>query len=182
MNNAMGRQLRYLAIFLFFITSCGNQEKASAPVKMTPAGARVDLDRVSLEVRDSTIISQDDENYILRFRYTVNNQAGAIISFPCLYPRIDDLIEVNLTNIENKVLMLGRRPLEGLTLAEPEALKIPLKKTNLTFEAPILASQLNSADPIEMRVRLHAPSRYDELRSSIEAPKKILIWPKKLQD
>ena len=44
MNNAMGRQLRYLAIFLFFITSCGNQEKASAPVKMTPAGARVDLD------------------------------------------------------------------------------------------------------------------------------------------
>jgi hypothetical protein len=31
--------------------------------------------------------------------------------------------------------------------------------------------------PISARIRLHAPSRYDELRSSVEAPNLQVIWP-----
>ena len=73
--------------------------------------------------------------------------------------------------------MLGKRPLEGLTLTEPRPLKIPIDKTIRSYQVPIMPVLLESGEQLEMRVRLHAPSRYDELRSSIEATKVHLSWP-----
>lgn len=177
MNDFMRRHFCYLSIFLFSCASCGKRETALPTVKHTPIGARVDLDQVSLEVKNAKIIRQDNNNHLIRFQCRINNQSGSIISFPCLYHRIDELIEVTLTNNENKRLTIGRRPLEGLTLTEPRPLKIALNKTSVAYEASIVEPLINSNEPFEMRVRLHAPSRYDELRSSIEANKNLLLWP-----
>lgn len=177
MPDSMRRHLCYLAAYLLLCASCGNRQTDPPPIKHTPLGARVDLEHVSLEVRGETIIARDNAPHLLRFQFTIHNESGAIISFPCLYHRIDELIEVNLTNRENKYLTFGKPPLAGLTLTEPQSLKIALNKTTLTFEAPIIAPLPNSSEPIEMRVRLHTPSRYDELRSSIEAPTRVILWP-----
>ena len=72
--------------------------------------------------------------------------------------------------------MLGKRPLEGLTLTEPRPLSIPLEKQPAATRCPSCLIT-GAGEPIEIRVRLHAPSRYDELRSSIEAPRVDVSWP-----
>lgn len=177
MHETMRRYLCYLSIYLFLGASCTNRTTVSPPVKYTPIGARVDLHQVSLEVADAKIIKQDDKKHLVQFRCTINNQSGAVISFPCLYHRIDELIEVSITDEYYKPLTVARGPLERLTLAEPQPLNIAIHKTVLSYEASIINSSPEPNSRVEMRVRLHAPSRYDELRSSIEAPKKWLLWP-----
>ncbi len=177
MNNPMRQHLRFLTIFSLALASCGNQKTSVTPVKITPVGAQVDLNMVTIQVSDAVIIKKNDSDYFLKLNYTVDNQAGAIIAFPCLYNEIDDLIEVNLKDKESNPLMLGKRPLEGLTLTEPRPLKIPTEKTTRSYQAPIMPASLEPGEQLEMRVRLHAPSRYDELRSSIEATKVYLSWP-----
>ena len=177
MHHLMRRHLRFLTIFSLALASCGNQKTSVAPVKSTPVGAQVDLNMVTIQVTDAVIIKKNDSDYFLELNYTLDNQAGAIIAFPCLYNEIDDLIEVNLTDKESNQLMLGKRPLEGLTLTEPRPLKIPIEKTIRSYQVPIMPVSLESGEQLEMRVRLHAPSRYDELRSSIEATKVHLSWP-----
>jgi len=177
MNNLMRRHLRFLTIFSLALASCGNQKTSVVAVNSTPVGAQVDLNMVSIQVTDAVIIKKNDSDYFLELNYTLDNQAGAIIAFPCLYNEIDDLIEVNLTDKEGNQLMLGKRPLEGLTLTEPRPLKIPIEKTIRSYQVPIMPASLESGEQLEMRVRLHAPSRYDELRSSIEAAKVHLSWP-----
>ena len=177
MHHLMRRHLRFLAIFSLALASCGGQRTSVTAVKSTPVGAQVDLDMVSIQVANAVIIKKNDSDYFLQFNYTIDNQAGAIIAFPCLYNEIDDLIEVNLKDKESNPLMLGKRPLEGLTLTEPRPLKIPIEKTVRSYQVPIMPASLESGEQLEMRVRLHAPSRYDELRSSIEATKAHLSWP-----
>ena len=176
----MRRHLRFLTIFSLALASCGGQRTSVTAVKSTPVGAQVDLDMVSIQVANPVIIKKNDSDYFLQFNYTIDNQAGAIIAFLCLYNEIDDLIEINLKDKESNLLMLGKRPLEGLTLTEPRPLKIPIEKTIRSYQVPIMPIMpvsLESGEQLEMRVRLHAPSRYDELRSSIEASKINLSWP-----
>ena len=180
MHHLMRRHLRFLAIFSLALASCGGQRTSVTAVKSTPVGAQVDLDMVSIQVANPVIIKKNDSDYFLQFNYTIDNQAGAIIAFLCLYNEIDDLIEINLKDKESNLLMLGKRPLEGLTLTEPRPLKIPIEKTIRSYQVPIMPIMpvsLESGEQLEMRVRLHAPSRYDELRSSIEASKINLSWP-----
>lgn len=159
------------------LLSCGNPDPAQAPVINTPAGAKVNLDQVTLQVANAKITRINENKYALDFDYTVTNNAGGNIVFPCLYNNTDSLIEVNLTDQDGKPLHLGRRPLEGLTLTEPRPLRIPIGKTTRHYKVPVMPELREQGDPISVRVRLHAPSRYDELRSSIEAPRLILPWP-----
>ncbi|MGB2402658.1 MAG: hypothetical protein ACPIA7_04540 [Akkermansiaceae bacterium] len=135
------------------------------------------MDQISLNVEDAKIIEQHDNKYLIKFQCTINNESGSVISFPCLYHRVDELIEVIITDAGHNRLTLAKRPLEELTLAEPQPLKIAMRKTILNYKASIIDPHLKPDDLIKMRVRLHAPSRYDELRSSIEAPKTLLLWP-----
>lgn len=173
----MRRDPFYLAIICLLVTSCGTQGPRTAPERVTPLGAKVDLNMVTIQVENAAISQTSGGNYLLSFDYIIENQAGGIIVFPCLYNNTDELIEVNLTDITNQSLSLGKRSLEGLTLTEPRPLRIPLGKTKRNYQVPVMPAPLTQGDPMQMRVRLHAPSRYDELRSSIEAPATKLQWP-----
>lgn len=177
MIHPMGRHLWILPLVSLVLGSCADEHTGSEPVRSTPAGAMVDLSMISLRVEDAEIIRHGDGTHELRFKYTVENQAGAIIAFPCLYSNTDELIEVNLEDKDKQPLALGKRPLEGLTLTEPRPMRIPMGQSTRSYEVPVLAPALLKADPVGMRVRMHAPSRYDELRTSIEAHRITLLWP-----
>lgn len=173
----MERALWILAIASLLLGSCSSKHAATGPVKNTPAGAKVDLSLVSLHVENAKIIRQGNGVCQLQFNYTVENQAGAVIVFPCLYNNTDELIEVNLEDKDKNPVLLGKRPLEGLTLTEPRPLGIPMGKTTRGYEVSVPDGALLPGDDVRMRIRLHAPSRYDELRSSLEAPRITLPWP-----
>ena len=171
------RLLLLLAVLLPGFSSCGKPDPSKAPVINTPAGAKVDLSKVSLVLANTRITRVNGDHYVLDFDYTVHNQAGAHIAFLCLYNEMDDLIEVNLSDKEGHDLVLGRRPLDGLTLTAPRHLRIPIGETTRSYTVPLMPALHEKGDPISVRVRLHAPSRYDELRSSVEAPTTQVPWP-----
>jgi hypothetical protein len=158
-------------------TSCGDPDPSKAPVINTPAGAKVDLSKVTMLVTNAQITLVGENKFQLSFDYAVNNQAGAIIAFPCLHNQMDNLLEVNLSDQEGTTLHLGKRPLEGLTLTEPRPLKIRIGITTRSYKVSVLPVFREKGSPISARIRLHAPSRYDELRSSVEAPNLQVIWP-----
>lgn len=158
-------------------TSCGDSTPAKAPMIITPAGAKVDLSKVTMLVTNAQLTTVAENKFQLSFDYTVDNQAGAIIAFSCLHNQMDNLIEVNLSDKDDTPLHLGKRPLEGLTLTEPRPLKIPIGKTTRSYKVPVLPVFREKGSPINTRIRLHAPSRYDELRSSVEAPSLQVLWP-----
>ena len=114
----------------------------------------------------------------LTFDYTLRNRAGATISFPSIFSGKDELIEVNLSDQNGDPLYLGKRPLEDLTLASPRPMLIPKGKSTRGYKVPVQQEFRKKDDPITLRVRFHAPSRYDELRSSVEAPLIQIPWPK----
>jgi len=159
------------------ISSCGKTTSTNTPVIDTPTGNAVDLNKVSMTVSDAHIAKTAENEYALKFDYTVINKVGADIRFLCLYNNTDDLIQVNLTDQENLALTLGKRPLEGLTLTQPKPLRIRNGETTRSYKVPFMPGSLKKGDPISIRVRLHAPSRYDELRSSLEAPRLQVIMP-----
>jgi hypothetical protein len=159
------------------LASCGSPDPSKAPVINTPLGQKIDLSRVSLQVTNATLTRINENKYALEFDYTIENQAGGNIVFPCLYNEMDDLIEVNLSDQDGTPLVLGKRPLEGLTLTEPRPLRIPVGKTTRHYLVPVMPELREQGDLIHARVRMHAPSRYDELRSSIEAPGLNVPWP-----
>ena len=175
--NFQKRHLVISAVLAIALASCGGADPSKAPVINTPAGAKIDLSKVSLQVSNPQLTRENESKYSLSFEYTVDNQAGANIAFPCLYNQTDELIEVDLSDQEGLPLMLGKRPLEGLTLAEPRPLTIPIGKRTRSYRVPVMPEIREPGDPIRIRVRLHAPSRYDELRSSIEAPAFEVPWP-----
>lgn len=162
---------------LLCITSCGEPDPSKLPVITTPANAKVDLSKISIAVSNAKITRINENKFTLSFDYTVTNTIGAHLSFICLYDNTDELIEVNLSDKNDQKLILGKRPMEGLTLTEPRPLKILNGKTTRTYKTPLMPELRVAGDPIKLRVRLHAPSRYDELRSSIEAPTVIAPWP-----
>lgn len=157
--------------------SCGGPDPAKLPVINTPANAKVDLSKISLVVNNAQITRVNENQYSLSFDYTIRNQAGAHLAFICLYDSTDELIQVGLTDQNGQKPVLGKRPMEGLTLTEPRPLKIPNGSTTRRYQVPVMPEVRDSGDPITLRVRLHAPSRYDELRSTIEAPPVVVPWP-----
>ncbi|MBT8035990.1 MAG: hypothetical protein KJO21_00470 [Verrucomicrobiae bacterium] len=171
------RHIILLALFPCCFSSCGKQDPSKAPVINTPTGAKVDLSMISLVVSNPRITLGADHTSALEFDYTIHNQAGANIAFPCLYNETDKLIEVNLSDKEGNPVQTGRRPMEDLTLTEPRPLRILIGKTTRSYKVPLMPELRKKGDPINLRVRLHAPSRYDELRSSLEAPRSVILWP-----
>ena len=165
-----------LGFCTFGISSCGNST-TSASIIDTPTGEAVDLNKVSMTVSNAHIAKTAENEYALKFDYTVINKEGSDIRFLCLYNNTDDLIQVNLTDKEDQTLTLGKRPLEGLTLTQPKPLRIRNGETTRSYKVPVILGSIKKGDPVSIRVRLHAPSRYDELRSSVEAPRLQLLWP-----
>ncbi|MGB2265548.1 MAG: hypothetical protein ACPIB0_01770 [Akkermansiaceae bacterium] len=174
----MAQPLWILAFASLVLCSCGTEHAVTAPVIRTPAGAKVDFSMVSFHVEDAIITRISEKECQLKFSYILDNKAGAAIEFPCLYNNTDELIEVNLEHKDKAAPVLGKRPLEGLTLTEPKPLVIPRGKTTRDYQVPVSDGAQLTGDTLQLRVRLHAPSRYDELRSSLEAPRIILHWPK----
>ncbi|MBT8043586.1 MAG: hypothetical protein KJO79_01445 [Verrucomicrobiae bacterium] len=177
MNTFQSIILAVIAGVLVLLASCGDPDPSKAPVINTPSGAKVNLDQVTLEVTNAKLTMINPNKYRLNFDYTITNNAGGNIVFPCLYNTTDDLIDVNLTDKDGYSLHLGKRPLGGLTLPEPRPLRIPVGKTTRSYQVPVMPELREEGDPINLRVRLHAPSRYDELRSTIAAPHLQLPWP-----
>jgi len=175
--NIAERYFTFFTVCTIALSSCGGPDPSKAPVIDTPAGARIDLSKVSLQIDNAQLNRENENEYSLGFDYTVDNQAGGNIVFPCLYNQTDALIEVNLSDKDGNALVLGKRPLEGLTLTEPRPLRIPIGKTTRSYQVPVMPELREQGDPVNIRVRLHAPSRYDELRSSIEAPRVEASWP-----
>jgi len=159
------------------ISSCGKSTSTNTPVIDTPTGDAVDLSKVSMTVSNANIVKTAKNEYALNFDYTVINKVGADIRFLCLYNNTDDLIQVNLTDKKDQVITLGKRPLEGLTLTQPKPLRIRNGETTRSYTVPVILRSLKKGDPVSVRVRLHTPSRYDELRSSLEAPLLQILLP-----
>ena len=175
--HVLTRHLIISVLLTITLASCGDPDPSKAPVIDTPSGAKIDLSMVSLQVTNAQLTRENENKYSLSFDYTVDNQAGGNIVFPCLYNQTDELIEVNLSDKDGNVLILGRRPLEGLTLTEPRPLRILIGNTTRSYRVPVMPKLMKQGEPVSIRVRLHAPSRYDELRSSIEAPRVEVLWP-----
>jgi len=144
---------------------------------VTPPNAKVDLSKISMKLRNVEIARKHDNSYALTFDYTLVNNAGATLSFQSIFSGKDDLIEVNLSDKNSYPVDLGKRPQEGLTLAAPRAVLIPKGKSTRPYTVPVMPQFREKGDPITVRVRLHAPSRYDELRSTVEAPIVTTPWP-----
>ena len=161
----------------FGLTSCSESDPYQGPVIETPANGKVDLTKVSMKVTKAKIKCIDENHYQLDFDYTLINKAGATLSFQSIFSGKDDLIEVNLSDQNGDRLFLGKRPQEGLTLAQARAMLIPKGKSTRHYTVPVMPELRMKDDPITVRVRLHAPSRYDELRSTVEAPLIQAPWP-----
>ena len=132
---------------------------------------------MSLSVDKASIVKVDDHKHELRFEYTIENTSGSNIQFPSIHPSMDRLIEVSLTDKDQQAIHLVKNSLDGLTLPQPAPRKILLGKTTRSYSAPLIPSTLKPNDPVNVRIRLHVPSRFDELRSSLEAPTLTLAWP-----
>lgn len=161
----------------FGLVSCSETDPGKGPIIETPANGKVDLNKVSMKVTKAKLKRIDENHYQLDFDYTLINKVGATISFQSIFSSKDDLIEVNLSDKNGDRLFLGKRPQEGLTLAQPRAMLIPKGKTIRSYTVPVMPELREKGDPITVRVRFHAPSRYDELRSSVEAPLLLTPWP-----
>jgi hypothetical protein len=164
-----------LALSSIACSNSGTTEQG--PVITTPAGAKVDLSGVSMKISKANISVVGENSYQLSFDYTLQNKADAAISFLSIFSNTDDLIEISLSDQNSDPLFLGKRPMEGLTLAAPRAILISKGKSTRSYKVPVMPESRVKGDPITVRVRLHAPSRYDELRTSVEAPLVQVSWP-----
>ncbi|MBK1831829.1 hypothetical protein JIN77_13925 [Verrucomicrobiaceae bacterium R5-34] len=165
------------ALTLLALVSCGAPDPSKLPTVTTPPHGKVDLSQISLAISDVVLERQGENQYSLSFDYTVTNHSGAHLAFTCLYSNTVDLIEVGLSDAEGQKLIPGRRPMEGLTLAEPKPLKLLSGPVTRNYTVPIMPEEREAGELINLRVRLHAPSRYDELRSTVEAPLVQVPWP-----
>ncbi|NWK57082.1 hypothetical protein HW115_15780 [Verrucomicrobiaceae bacterium N1E253] len=165
-----------LSLTAFGLSSC-NGPSSQAQVITTPPNAKIDLSKVSLKISKAKLKMIDPNHYQLDFKYTLINKAGATLAFESIYSGKDELIQVNLNDKNGDPLFLGKRPLEGLTLASPRTMEIPKGKFSRVYTVPVMPELREKGDPITLRVRFHAPSRYDELRSTVEAQPLTIPWP-----
>jgi len=161
------------------LSSCG-EPKAGPPI-ITPPNAKVDLSKVSMKISKAKITSKDENHFQLTFDYTLINNDSGDISFTSIFASKDDLIDVQLSDQYQTPLILGKRPFDGLTLAAPRPMVIPFGKSTRSYTIPIMPELRAKGDPITVRVRFHAPSRMDELRSTVEAPLITIPWPESSQ-
>ncbi|GEM_PF-968658 len=159
------------------LVSCSENDPSKDPIIETPANGKVDLSKVSMKITKAKLKRIDENHYQLDFDYTLINKAGATLSFQSIFSSKDDLIEVNLSDKNGDRLFLDKRPQEGLTLTQARAMLIPKGKTSRSYTVPVMPELREKGDPITVRVRFHAPSRYDELRSSVEAQLILTPWP-----
>ena len=169
--------LSLLLTIPLLLTSCGDPDPSKAPTRDTPTGAKVDLTDVSLSVEEASIEKTSNTLYELRFEYTINNSSGSNIQLPSVYPNMDHLIEVTVTDKDAQLFTLERNSLEGLTLAQPNPKRILVGKTTRSYKVKIAPNDIQEDDLVSVRIRLHVPSRYDELRSTLEAHTLSLVWP-----
>ena len=177
MKNSKALLLIPFAVALIGLNSCGDPTPANVPTIHTPSDAKVNLANISLAVSNAKITKGGDNKYNLSFDYTITNTTGSHLSFISIYNNSDYLIDVSLSDKEGEVVPLGRDHLNELTLAQPRPLKFRSGETTRPYKTPVKNELRAPGDPITLRVRLHAPSRYDELRSTIEAPMTIVHWP-----
>lgn len=159
------------------LSSCGEPDPAQLPVKHTPPGGKVDLSRISLTISNAAITRGRDGRLVLGFDYSIHNAGKAHLAFPCIYSNTDDLIDVKLSDKNGEPVLLGKRPMEGLTLTEPRPIKLPVGISTRSLKIPLAAGLQNPGSPVTLHARLDAPSRYDELRSTISAPPVSIAWP-----
>ena len=159
------------------LTSCTKPEPVEAPVYLTPNSAKVNLSQISMTASNVRITKSGQGQHIVHFDYTILNQSDRSLAFNCLYNRTDKLIEVNLSDAEGQPIPLEYNNLDSLTLAKPKPLTIRTGETTSSYKKLISPSPLETGSLINVRIRLHTPSRYDELRSSLEAPLTQVLWP-----
>lgn len=159
------------------LSSCSKPEPVEAPVFYTPINAKVNLEPVSLQITNAQLTQTANENYQLKFDHTVTNHSDTSIGFACLYNRMNELIEVNLTDAEGNDIPFVRTAYDNITLAQPKPFIIKVGEATNTYTKDVSPANLEAGAPVNIRIRLHAPSRYDELRSSVEAAPLQLPWP-----
>lgn len=173
--------LASLAIGSLALPSCSKPQAKNdeAPIYFTPFNDKVDLSQISMTVSNLTISKKSNTQNSISFDYTINNQSGHSTAFACLYNRSNSLIEVNITDEEGNAIPLAKGVLDNLTLAKPKPMVIKAGETTNTYTKLIASenSTLETGSIVNVRIRLHTPSRYDELRSSLEAPITPAIWP-----
>ncbi len=165
-----------IACLLTLSCTAPQQPEQVAPIYYTPFNDKVDLSHVSMTATNLQLGKNQQGHRQVSFDYTVLNQSGTSIAFACLYNRANNLIEVNLYDAEGNAVPLARNPLDNLTLAKPKPLIIKAGETIHHYSKVIAPSSLEAGTPITIRIRLHTPSRYDELRSSLEAPLIHSVW------
>jgi len=172
--------LTFLAL-VSTLASCGSFSKKAGPTIITPSNGKVDLSKVSMKITKAKITSKNENEFALTFDYTLINADTGDISFTSIFASKDDLIDIQLSDQQKNPLILGKRPFDGMTLAAPRPMIVPFGKSTRSYTIPIMPELRMKNDPITVRVRFHAPSRYDELRSTVEAPLITATWPESLQ-
>lgn len=162
--------------FATFI-SCAKKEPIVAPVYYTPINDKVNLSQVSMTTSNVQITKSNDGKRNINFDYTVTNSGEKSIAFACLYNRLNELIEVNLSDAEGNPVPLVYNPLDELTLAMPKPLIIRTGETKRSYSKPIAPAELEIGSTVNVRIRLHTPSKYDELRSSLEPTPVQVLFP-----
>lgn len=167
-----------LTVACVSLSSCGNQEPAEVSTIHTAPDAKVNLANIALSVSNAQITKDPKGNHFLSFDYTVVNNTGSHLSFVAIYSNADSLIDTNLTDKDGAALTINRNPLLDLTLSQPRPLIFRSgSSATRPYKVSLAEDFRDTGEPITLRVRLHAPSRYDELRSTITAPLTIVTWP-----
>lgn len=174
-----------LGLAFMLLTSCqtnsdNNPSTHDGAERMivTPVNGQVDLSKVTLRIDKVEILPSAANRFTLNFDYSMQNRAGATIAFGSVHGGIKDLLVVTLIDQEGNEIPLAKKNRDGLTYAEPRQVKIPEGQTPGKYTAQVISEFQTKGETITVRVRFHAPSRYDELRSTLEAPAVRVIWPR----
>ena len=160
------------------LSSCGTPEPVEVATVHTAPDAKIDLTGINLSVSNAQITKDTKGNHFLSFDYTVVNNTGSHLSFVAIYSNSDSLIDTDLTDKDGAALTINRNPLLDLTLSQPRPLIFRSgSSATRPYKVSLAEEFRDTGEPITLRVRLHAPSRYDELRSTITAPLTIVTWP-----
>ncbi|MGJ8676440.1 MAG: hypothetical protein ACSHX0_02875 [Akkermansiaceae bacterium] len=165
---------------ILLASSCSQTVEQEAPIYYTPIDAQIDLSEVSMNVTKAQIsktIKNSKDVYTLSFDYEIINSSGQSIAFACLQNKMNTLLDVYLANAEGTSIPLIINPLDALTLAEAKPMIIKAGAITRSYSCDIMPSLIETGTPITLTIKLHLPSRYDELRSSLEPPSSQLTWP-----
>ena len=158
------------------LNSCTQEAPEPAPIFYTPFHGKVDLANVTMGTTDAKITRKGNK-YTISFDFHILNKSGKSIAFACLQNHLRQLIEVNVYDAEGTAIPLVRDPLDDLTRSRPKSMLIPAGLYNGSYQHLITHIGTEDGAPVTIRARLHTPSRYDELRTTLEAPLVQTLWP-----